>query len=69
MPRIMWEDGAYEALLVLVEEGVTRINSEKGHSLNGYVVAAEKKFKDLLSSPETDSIQSSLIHPPSLMFR
>src|SRR5947207_2254530 len=60
-PRIIWEDGAYEALLVLVEEGVTRVDSKKGFSLDKYVVETEKKFKDLLNSPnpETDSIQST----------
>ena len=58
----MWEDGAYEALLVLVEEGVTRIDSERGHALNDYVVQAEKKFKGLLhppTEPETESIHSN----------
>jgi hypothetical protein len=67
----MWEEGAYEALLVLVDEGVTRVNSEKGHLLNEYVVEAEKKFKGLLNfrDPETDSILSSFPHPPLLTFR
>ncbi len=60
-PRIIWEDGEYEALLVLVEEGVTRVDSKKGFSLHEYVVETEKKFKGLLNSPdpETDSIQST----------
>jgi hypothetical protein len=61
-PRVMWEEGAYEALLVLVEEGVTRIDNEKGHALNDYVVQAEKKFKEFLHPPtelETESIHSN----------
>jgi len=63
-PRVMWEEGAYEALLVLVEEGVTRIDSKRGHALNDYVVQAEKKFKRLLHAPtelETESIHSNHI--------
>ena len=60
----MWEEGAYESLLVLVDEGVTRIESKKGHALNDYVIGAEKKFKCLLhptSDLETDSIHSSTL--------
>lgn len=70
-PRIMWEEGAYEALLVLVDEGVTRVNSDKGQSLNEFVVEAEKKFKGLLNSPdpEMDCIQSSFPYLPPLTFR
>jgi hypothetical protein len=63
-PRILWEDGANEALLTLVEEGVTRIDVEKGRSLSNYIVEAEKKFKDLLhpfSDATIDSLQSTLI--------
>lgn len=45
-PRILWEDGANEALLTLIEEGVARIDSTKGHSLHSHVVRAEKTFKD-----------------------
>ena len=67
----MWEEGAYEALLVLVDEGVTRVNSDKGQSLNEYVVESEKKFKGLLNSPdpEMDYIQSSFPHLSPLTFR
>lgn len=49
-PRIMWDEGANEALLTLIEEGVTRIDQEKGHLLNDCVVRAEKEFKNLLQS-------------------
>src|SRR5437762_1912256 len=52
-PRVMWEEGSHEALLVLVDEGVTRVDSEKGHLLHEYVVEAEKRFKGLLH-PDTD---------------
>lgn len=47
-PRILWEEGANEALLVLVEEGVTSINDEKGHTLSNYVLETEKRLKGLL---------------------
>ena len=60
----MWEEGAYEALVVLVEEGVTRVDSKKGQALNDYVVQAERKFKGLLHPPtelETESIHSNHI--------
>lgn len=64
-PRILWEEGANETLHALIEEGVTRINSERGRSLSDYLVEAERKFKTLLqSSPgkDTDSIRSTTAH-------
>ena len=60
-PRILWEDGANEALLTLIEEGVTRIDIAKGHSLQIHVVDAEKKFKDRFhpfSERSVDPLQS-----------
>jgi len=61
-PRILWEEGANETLLVLIEEGVTRIDSKRGRSLSDYLVKAERKFKALLDNScgtDTDSIQST----------
>lgn len=63
-PRILWEEGANETLLALVEEGVTRINNERGRSLSDHLVKAERKFKALLQNShgtDTDSIQSFLL--------
>jgi hypothetical protein len=57
-PRILWEEGANEALLTLVEEGVTRIDVDKGRSLSSYIVDAEKKFKNLLHPFDDASIDS-----------
>jgi hypothetical protein len=60
-PRILWEEGTNEALLTLVEEGVTRIDVNKGRSLSSYIVDAEKKFKSLLhpfNDATIDSLQS-----------
>jgi len=60
-PRILWDEGGLEALLLLVEEGVTRINSGLGRALADYVIAAEKKFNQKLqesSKVESDSIES-----------
>jgi hypothetical protein len=48
-PRILWEDGAKEGLLALVEEGVTRVDAEQGRLLADYVSQAEQKFKGLLN--------------------
>jgi len=65
-PRILWDEGGLEALLLLVEEGVTRIDSGLGRALADYVIAAEKKFNQKLqesSKAETDSIESLIPVP------
>jgi hypothetical protein len=62
-PRILWDEGGLEAMLLLVEEGVTRINDGLGRALADYVVTADKRFKQTLEAPskiETDSIESFL---------
>jgi hypothetical protein len=59
-PRILWEDGSKAALLTLVEEGVTRVESTQGSLLAEYIIEAEKKFKDLLypaGEATNDSLQ------------
>ena len=60
-PRILWEDGANESLLSLVEEGVTRLDGQRGRALTNDIVESEKKFKTLLQGSlgsDADSIQS-----------
>jgi len=47
-PRLLWEEGSKEAILTLVEEGVTRIDSLRGRSLASYIVDADRRFKHLL---------------------
>jgi hypothetical protein len=62
-PRILWEEGANDTLLALIEEGVTRIDSARGRSLSNYLVEAEKKFKTLLQpslGSDADSIKSKI---------
>jgi len=64
-PRILWEDGANEALLILIEEGVTRIDPVKGRSLHSHVVRTEKKFKDRFhpfTDTSVDPLQSTSIY-------
>jgi hypothetical protein len=61
-PRLLWEEGAKEVLLSLVEEGVTRIDATKGRVLAEYVIQTERKFKALLHPDEEavndhDSVQ------------
>jgi hypothetical protein len=58
-PRILWEDGSKAALLTLVEEGVTRVDSTQGSLLAKYIIEAEKKFKDILY-PTGEAINDSL---------
>ena len=59
-PRIMWEEAAYDALLTLVEDGVTRIDKGKGESLHQYVIQSEKSFRNLLQTPIIDSDNESV---------
>jgi hypothetical protein len=55
-PRILWDEGGLDSLLLLVDEGVTRINGERGRALADHVVEAEKRFKNSLQeSPKVDT--------------
>jgi len=68
-PRLLWEDGANEALLALVEEGVSRLDPSKGQSLHACVVNAEKTFKNKFhpfTEVSTDPLQSMFKFVPSL---
>ena len=47
-PRVLWEEGAKQAMHNLVDEGLTRIDSARGRALNQYIIRAHKKFKVLL---------------------
>jgi hypothetical protein len=58
-PRILWEDSAREALLTLVEKGITRVDNAQGRALGEYVYQANKKFKDRLH-PFADAVNDSL---------
>ena len=47
-PRLFWEEGSKDAILTLIEEGVSRLDSLRGRSLSNSIVEADKKFKGLL---------------------
>jgi len=53
-PRILWEDAAKDALLLLVEEGITRIDREKGQALDNFVLETQQSFKERVNA-QTDS--------------
>ena len=53
-PRILWGDAAKDVLLLLIEEGVTRIDKEKGQALDNFVLETHKSFKELVNA-QTDS--------------
>jgi hypothetical protein len=60
-PRILWDEGGLDLLLLLVEEGVTRINAARGRALADHVVEAEKQFKNSIQEGQkvdTESINS-----------
>jgi hypothetical protein len=60
-PRILWDEGGLDSLLLLVEEGVTRINAARGRTLADRVVEAEKQFKNSVQETpkaDTESVNS-----------